>query len=41
MNSNLTKICYQGETGESDLRTLMLGDILYISLRDVLVTLNR
>ncbi|MCW0134703.1 hypothetical protein OIU89_08545 [Escherichia coli] len=41
MNSNLTKICYQGETGESDLRTLMLGDILYISLRDVLVTLNK
>ncbi|MBS3049227.1 BRO-N domain-containing protein [Enterobacter mori] len=41
MNSNLTKICYQGETGESDLRTLMVGEILYISLRDVLVTLNK
>ena len=41
MNSNLTKICYRGETGESDLRTLMLGEILYISLRDVLVTLNK
>lgn len=41
MNSNLTKICYRGETGESDLRTLMFGEILYISLRDVLVTLNK
>ena len=41
MNSNLTKICYRGETGESDLRTLILGEILYISLRDVLVTLNK
>ena len=41
MNSNLTKICYQGETGESDLRTLKVGEILYISLRDVLVTLNK
>lgn len=27
MNSNLTRICYQGETGESDLRTLMPGII--------------
>ncbi len=41
MNSNLTRICYRGETGESDLRTLILGEILYISLRDVLVTLNK
>lgn len=41
MNSNLTRICYRGETGESDLRTLMLGEILYISLRDVLITLNK
>jgi hypothetical protein len=35
MNSNLIKICYRGETGESgesDLRTLILGEILYISL---------
>lgn len=35
MNSNLIKICYCGETGESgesDLRTLILGEILYISL---------
>jgi prophage antirepressor-like protein len=41
MNSNLTKICYQGETGESNLRTLVVGEILYISLRDVLITLNK
>lgn len=41
MNSNLTKICYRGETGESDLRTLILGEILYISLRDVLITQNK
>lgn len=41
MNSNLTRICYRGETGKSDLRTLILGEILYISLRDVLVTLNK
>ncbi len=35
MNSNLIKICCRGETGESgesDLRTLILGEILYISL---------
>ncbi|MCW7547056.1 BRO family protein [Photorhabdus sp. APURE] len=41
MNSNLTKICYKGEAGESDLRTLVIDEILYISLRDVLVTLNK
>ncbi|ELY3855694.1 TPA: hypothetical protein U2J54_000682 [Providencia rettgeri] len=41
MNSNLTKICYQGESGTSDIRTLVIDEILYISLRDVLVTLNK
>ncbi|WP_414148242.1 hypothetical protein ACMGGR_04285 [Erwinia sp. BNK-24-b] len=41
MNSNLTKICYQGEIGDSDLRTVVIDNILHISLRDVLVTLNK
>ncbi|CDG95822.1 conserved hypothetical protein [Xenorhabdus bovienii str. puntauvense] len=41
MNNNLMKICYQGETGESDIRTIIISDILYISLRDILTTLNK
>lgn len=35
------KICYQGETGESDIRTMIVDEILYISLKDILVTLNK
>ncbi len=41
MSSGLMKICYQGDTGESDLRTLLVDDVLHISLWDVLATLER
>lgn len=35
------KICYQGETGDSDLRTIISGNILHVSLWDVLAILER
>ncbi len=41
MTSNLTKICYDGESGTNDIRTLESENILYISLKDVLLTLHR
>ncbi|QUE95336.1 Bro-N domain-containing protein [Klebsiella pasteurii] len=41
MNNNLMNICYKGETGESDIRTTIISDILYISLKDILITLNK
>lgn len=41
MSNNLMKICYQGETGESDIRTTSIDDVLYISLKDILITLNK
>ncbi len=41
MDNNLVKVCYNGETGSSDIRTFHRNEILYISLRDVLVTLNK
>ncbi|MGW7677850.1 Bro-N domain-containing protein [Shewanella sp. S23-S33] len=41
MSSNLIKICYEGDAGSSDIRTCEYEDILYISLKDVLITLNR
>jgi prophage antirepressor-like protein len=41
MNNSLVKVCYTGETGSSDIRTFHRDDILYVSLRDVLITLNK
>lgn len=41
MESNLVKICYEGETGSSDIRTCQYEDILHVSLKDVLITLNK
>lgn len=41
MDNNLVKVCYNGETGSSDIRTFHKDEILYISLRDVLITLNK
>lgn len=41
MTSNLTKICYDGESGTNDIRTLESENILYISLKDVLLTLHK
>ncbi len=41
MSNGLQKITYSGESGSSDIRTFVEGDVLYISLKDVMVTLNR
>lgn len=41
MDNNLVKVCYNGETGSSDIRTFHRDEILYISLKDVLITLNK
>lgn len=41
MSDDLIKICYQGDTGKSDIRTCYVESILHISLKDVMVTLNR
>lgn len=41
MESELINICYEGESGVSDIRTLIYDGLLHISLKDVLVTLNR
>lgn len=40
VSSNLIKICYEGETGTSNIRTCQYDNILHISLKDVLITLN-
>ncbi|MDK1287742.1 BRO family protein [Pseudoalteromonas umbrosa] len=37
----LVKICYEGDTGDNHIRTLMFEDTLYVSLQDILITLNR
>lgn len=41
MDNNLISICYEGTSGETDIRTLYIGDILYFSLSDVFVLLNK
>ena len=41
MANSLIKICYEGETGSSDIKTFYQDEILYISLKDILVTLSR
>ena len=41
MSSGLMEICYEGESGSSDIRTCYFEDILYISLKDVMITLNQ
>ncbi|ENM5727793.1 BRO-like protein [Vibrio mimicus] len=41
MDSQLMSLCYEGDAGLSDIRTCYINEILYISLRDVLVTLTR
>lgn len=41
MSSSLMEICYEGETGTSDIRTCYFDDILHIALKDVLITLNK
>lgn len=41
MEKNLVNICYEGTSGESDIRTLYIEEILYFSLTDVFVVLNK
>ncbi|PNI03272.1 BRO-like protein [Vibrio diazotrophicus] len=41
MNSELVKVCYEGESGSSDIRTCYFDGILHISLRDIFVTLTK
>ncbi|WP_417763860.1 Bro-N domain-containing protein [Shewanella sp.] len=41
MKSELVNICYEGESGNSDIRTLIHNGLLHISLKDILVTLNK
>lgn len=41
MDTNLINICYEGTSGETDIRTLYIDNILYFSLSDVFVVLNK
>jgi len=41
LKSELVNIFYQGESGASEIRTMVREDILYISLKDILITLNK
>lgn len=41
MKDNLVMVCYKGESGSSDIRTFNKGDILYLSLKDILVILTK
>ncbi|TVU59424.1 BRO-like protein [Vibrio atlanticus] len=41
MESELVKVCYEGESGSSDIRTCYINDILHISLKDIFVVLTK
>lgn len=41
MSNNLIKVCYEGSEGASDIRTIKRGDVLFISLIDVQIALNK
>lgn len=41
MGNNLINICYEGTSGETDIRTLYIEDILHFSLNDVFILLNK
>lgn len=41
MNNSLVHICYEGDSGNNNIRTLHSGGILHISLSDVITTLNK
>ncbi len=41
MGSELINICYKGDSGESDIRTINVNDVVHVSLLDVLKTLSR
>lgn len=41
MDNNLIKVCYEGNEGISDIKTIKEGDVLYVSLIDVQNALNK
>jgi prophage antirepressor-like protein len=41
MDNNLINICYEGTSGETNIRTLYIDDILHFSLTDVFIALNK
>ncbi|WP_217511783.1 BRO-like protein [Vibrio metschnikovii] len=41
MESELIKVCYEGESGSSDIRTCYFEGILHLSLKDIFVTLTK
>lgn len=41
MESELINVCYEGESGSSDIRTCSFDGILHISLADIFVTLTK
>lgn len=41
MEENLIKVCYEGSSGESNIRTMKFEEILYFSLSDIFVLLNK
>lgn len=40
MDGDLLKICYESELGGKDIRTIKQGDILYVSLPDIIFAIN-
>ncbi|WP_028762446.1 BRO family protein [Shewanella colwelliana] len=39
--NNLVNVCYEGTSGQTDIRTMYIDDILHFSLTDVFVVLNK
>ncbi|AOR58840.1 Bro-N domain-containing protein [Pectobacterium parmentieri] len=40
-NKNLMSICYEGTSGSIDIRTCYIDEILYFSLKDIFIVLNK
>ncbi|MCF6456485.1 BRO-like protein [Pseudoalteromonas sp. MMG024] len=41
MGSGLVNVCYEGDSGSNEIRTCYVDGILFISLNDIFVTLNK
>jgi len=41
MSNELINICYEGESGANDIRSISIDNIRYVSLKDTLITINR
>jgi len=41
VSNDLINICYEGESGENDIRSISIEGIRYVSLKDTLMTINR